>query len=491
MKKGLKRACLLIPALFLCLLIPGVSAKAKGEDTIKAGIYAETIGLSGMTAEQAQTAIQEYVDSLGATQITLIAAEGNEITVTAEELGIRWANPELVTDAAEIGQHGNVIERYKVLKDLQYENRIYPIEFSFDLQAINDILTQECAKYDVEPVNYSLVREDGAFRVVEGQTGYALDVETSIDRVNDYLTQGWDHQACRIELDVAETQPKGSAEELSQVQDVLGSFTTSYTTSKAARVANVENGCRLIDGTVLYPGEEFSTYETVAPFTEKNGYYMAGSYVSGKVVDSLGGGICQVSTTLYNAVLLAELDVTERHNHSMVVSYVARSADAAIAESAGKDFRFVNNLDYPVYIEGYTDNKKITFNIYGRETRDPGRTVTYESEELEVIYPPADMIYQDASQPIGYIVTESAHIGYKAKLWKIVKEDGVEVSRTQVNSSNYKMVPRSATVGTATADPAAYEQIMAAIGSGSIDYVKSVIAALTAPPATESAEGAQ
>lgn len=491
MKKGLKRACFLIPALFLCLLIPGVSAKAKGEDTIKAGIYAETIELSGMTAEQAQTAIQEYVDSLGTTQITLIAAEGNEITVTAEELGIRWANPELVTDAAEIGQHGNVIERYKVLKDLQYENRIYPIEFSFDLQAINDILTQECAKYDVEPVNYSLVRENGAFRVIEGQTGYALDVETSIDRVNDYLTQGWDHQACRIELDVAEAQPKGSAEELSQVQDVLGSFTTSYTTSKAARVANVENGCRLIDGTVLYPGEEFSTYETVSPFTEKNGYYMAGSYVSGKVVDSLGGGICQVSTTLYNAVLLAELDVTERHNHSMVVSYVARSADAAIAESAGKDFRFVNNLDYPVYIEGYTDNKKITFNIYGRETRDPGRTVTYESEELEVIYPPADMIYQDASQPIGYIVTESAHIGYKAKLWKIVKEDGVEVSRTQVNSSSYKMVPRSATVGTATADPAAYEQIMAAIGSGSIDYVKSVIAALTAPPATESAEGAQ
>ena len=95
---------------------------------------------------------------------------------------------------------------------------------------------------------------------------------------------------------------------------------------------------------------------------------MAGSYISGKVVDSIGGGICQVSTTLYNAALLAELEITERHTHSMTVSYVDLSADAAIAESAGKDFRFVNNTDYPIYIEGIIKNKQITFNIYGKET---------------------------------------------------------------------------------------------------------------------------
>ena len=181
---------------------------------------------------------------------------------------------------------------------------------------------------------------------------------------------------------------------------------------------------------------------------------MAGSYLNGKVVDSLGGGICQVSTTLYDAVLYAELEVTERHNHSMIVSYVDPSADAAIAESSGKDFCFINNTEYPIYIEGIIDNKTITFNIYGKETRPSNRKVRYESEILEVINPPADMIYPDPSHPIGYIVKESAHIGYKAKLWKIVTEDGAEVSRTQVNSSNYKMVPRSATVGTATADPA-------------------------------------
>ena len=133
-------------------------------------------------------------------------------------------------------------------------------------------------------------------------------------------------------------EPKGSTEELAQVRDVLGSFTTSFAGSTADRKANIQNGCRLIDGITLYPGEEFSTYQKVAPFTEGNGYYMAGSFLNGKVVDSLGGGICQVSTTLYNAVLLAELNVTMRYNHSMTVSYVDISADAAIAESSGKDF---------------------------------------------------------------------------------------------------------------------------------------------------------
>lgn len=473
--------------IFACVMLSGMSVCAK-EDAIKTGIYAGDIELSGMSAEQAKAAIEEYIESLGETEVTLLAAAGNEVVVTAGELGITWANPQLVDEAAEIGTHGNVIERYKILKDLQHENKVYPILLSFDLQAINDILTDQCARYDVKAVNYSLKRENGEFQLIEGQTGYMLDVETSIDRVNDYLTQNWDHQPCRIELDVAVEQPQGSAEELAQVKDVLGSFTTAYTSSGASRCANVENGCKLVNGTVIYPGEEFSFYTAVAPFSEKNGYYMAGSYVSGKVVDSLGGGICQVSTTLYNAVLLAELDVTERHNHSMVVSYVARSADAAIAESAGKDFRFVNNLDYPVYIEGYTSGKKLTFNIYGKETRDPNRTISFESEELEVINPPADLIYADASKPVGYIVSDSAHTGYKARLWKIVKENGVEVSRTQVNSSNYKMVPRSATVGTATNDPAAYEQIMAAINSGSVAQVKDVIAMLTAQAAANSVE---
>ena len=453
---------------------------AAEEGTIKQGIYADGIELSGMTEAEAEQAIADYVEELKEVAITLVAADNKEVVTTAGALGITWANPELVQEAMEIGTQGNVIERYKIMKDLEHESLDFDIALGFDVAAINDILANECVKYDRKAVNMALKREDGAFRVIEGQTGYQLDVENSIDIVYDYLTTQWDGQAASIALNVAVEQPKGTAEELMQVQDVLGTFTTSFTTSGTARTANVTNGCVLINGTTLYPGEEFSTYETVAPFSQANGYYMAGSYLNGKVVDSIGGGICQVSTTLYNAVLLAELEVTERHNHSMIVTYVDPSADAAIAESSGKDFRFVNNTDSPIYIEGIIKNKRITFNIYGKEVRPANRKVSYVSEILETIMPPADMIYQDAAQPIGYFLNgQSAHIGYKSRLWKVVMEDGKEVSREQVNKSNYKMSPRSATVGVATADPNAYNEMQAAIGTGSIDHVKNVIALLT------------
>ena len=269
-----------------------------------------------------------------------------------------------------------------------------------------------------------------------------------------------------------------------------GPFTTSYSTSGGARSANVANGCRLLDGITMYPGDEISALEAITPFTEDNGYYMAASYLNGQVVDSLGGGICQVSTTLYNAVLLAELEVVERYNHSMIVTYVDPSADAAIAESSGKDFKFKNNLDYPVYIEGYTTpDKHITFTIYGVETRDSSREVIYESEVIEKIVPDTEVIYVDESMPVGFCSVQSAHIGYKANLWKIVKENGVEVSREQVNSSSYMKAPRSATVGVATQDPGAYNAIMAAIATNSVDEVKAVAGAYRA--AQEAAQAQQ
>lgn len=469
-------------AVCLFILVFGIRVRAAGEDTIKPGIYAGEIDLSGKTEAEAAAVVENYIENLKPVVITLKVAGGREVPVTAGDLGIFWSNRDLVDEALQLGRVGNIIERYKILQDLEHENYVFPIALGFDVLAINNVLMEQCVKYDQKAINASLKREAGQFTVVEGQIGYMLDVETSIDTIYNYMTGEWDCQPCAIALEVAVEEPRGKAEDLAMVTDVLGSFTTSYRTSNGSRSANVENGCRLLDGITLYPGEEFSTCDYVTPFTAANGYYMAGSYLNGKVVDSLGGGICQVSTTLYNAVLKAELEVTERHNHSMIVSYVDPSADAAIAESSGKDFRFVNNTDYPIYIEGFTKDKNISFNLYGKETRDAGHSVRYESEVLEVISPGADQIYADAAKPLGTIVTESAHTGYKARLWKIVTENGTEVSREQINKSSYKMTPRSATVGVSTQDANAYNEIMAAIGTGSIDHVKNVIAILTAPP---------
>ncbi len=455
------------------------------------GIFIENISLEGKTAEEARAEVESYVsESLGGRVISLIAIDGNKVDITPAEIGLRWSNPEIVEEAADIGQTGNVVARYKAAKDLQYQNKVFHMEFDADREQIRQILEQQCAVYNVEAKDATLSRVNGSFVINEGQTGKIIDVEASTQLICDYFNSDWnEEEGGSIELIISVDEPQGTAEELGKVKDVLGTFTTSYRTSGSARSANVANGCALINGTTLYPGDEFSTCEAITPFTSENGYYMAASYLNGQVVDSLGGGICQVSTTLYNAVLLSELEVTERHNHSMIVTYVDPSADAAIAESSGKDFRFVNNTQAPLYIEGVTtDDKHITFTIYGVETRDSGHQVRYESEVVSTTYPDTEVIYVNESLPLGSISVQSAHIGYKANLWKIVTENGREVSREQVNSSSYKVTPRTATVGVATADPNAYNQIMAAIATNSIDHVKNVATALAAgevPPPTE------
>lgn len=480
MKKWLRFAAACMGAGLL--LWPGVRAQAAQQDadTINAGIYVENIDLSGKTVDQAQEEVQAYVDSLQETQVTLHAVEDGVVTVSASELGLRWVNPQVVEEAARLGKTGNIVDRYKALRDLEREKKVYPIELDFDKEAIKGVVEEQCTQFNQEAKDAHLRREDGQFIIEDGETGYVLDNETSAEKIYTALTDGWDRQAVEIELEAQVQEPRGTREELEQVKDVLGTFTTSFTSSGRDRSENVSNGVRLIDGVTLYPGDEFSAYEHVSPFTEENGYYPAGSYLNGMVVDSLGGGICQVSTTLYNAVLLAELEVTERHNHSMIVSYVPRSSDAAIAESAGKDFRFVNNTEHPIYIEGNTENKKATFTIYGVETRPADREVIYESETLETTNPDHENIIAAADKPVGFVNVQSAHIGYKARLWKIVKEGGVQVSREQVNSSSYKMVPRTATVGISTPDPGVLGTIQAAIATGSIDHVKGVAAALAA-----------
>lgn len=469
--------------------VTGMQVHAQEENRILPGIYVEDISLGGKTAEEAQSELSNYVEELSQKEIPLVVVGGNQITITPADIGFHWVNQEIVEEAASIGQKGNVVQRYKAAKDLEYQNIVYRFDFDFDRELLTQVLSERCAAFNVEAKDASLSRENGVFVIHPGQAGEVVDTEAANKVLEQYFDGNWEKETASIELPVTKSEPRGSKEELEKVRDVLGTFSTSFKTSGPSRSANVRNGCELINGTVLYPGDEFSAYEAVSPFTEANGYYMAGSYLNGQVVDSLGGGICQVSTTLYNAVLLSELEVTERHNHSMIVTYVDPSADAAIAESSGKDFKFVNNYDVPIYIEGYTtDDKQICFTIYGMETRDSGHQVRYESEVVSKTYPDSEVIYANEGLPVGSVSVQSAHIGYKANLWKVVTENGTEVSREKINSSSYMVAPRTATVGVATADPNAYNAIMAAIATNNIDHVKNVATALAAgeaPPPSE------
>lgn len=489
----MKKALLNLTAAFIvlcCFCLTPSQVAAEEDRRVKNGVWIgiteeqPIIDLSGMTLDEIESTMNDYMEVLASLEVKLIVSGGQEVVVTPGQLGLEWVNSELVKEAITLGTEGDVIARYKAMKDLEHSNKVYPMELDVDLELIQSFLTEQCVPYDYPAVNMTLRKEGNEFYTVEGKEGYALEMEASTNTIYNFFTEGWNHNAGTLQMAVTTLQPQGSEEELALVRDILGSFRTSFATSNENRAGNVTVGCSFINGLTLYPGEEFSMIETAGPFGESNGYFKAGAYINGKSVDSFGGGICQVSTTLYKAVLEAELDVTKRYNHSMTVSYVEPSEDAAIASSSGKDFKFVNNTEHPIYIEGYTTKtKQLVFKIYGVETRDPSRTVEYVPEILEETDPGPELVYIDSKQPLGYIDVQSKHVGYKARLWKVVKVDGVEVSREIINTSKYKASPRSATVGVMTDDPVAYNEIMAAVGTQDINHVKTVLANLLASQA--------
>ncbi len=487
MQKGWKKF-LITAACMVCFMSFGLDAQAAGKDSrIEAGVSIGDIDVSGMSILEAESAVEAFVESLRNVPITLRLEGGQDTVGTAGELGIIWENDGALEEAAMLGKRGNIVQRYKALENLKENGQNYPLNLSFKGDVLDSILNSLSETYDQEAEEASLTKTESGFQITEGRTGRVLDVARSKEAILNYLQNSWNFEKASVDLVVTTEEPKGNAETLEKVKDVLGTCTTAYKSSGPSRVTNIKTGCGHINGITLFPGEQCSVLELITPFSVDNGYELAGSYLNGQVVNSLGGGICQVSTTLYKAVLAAELQVDERSNHSMIVSYVEPSEDAAISESGGKDFKFTNNKEYPVYIEGTTSPEKtITFTIYGVEDRPSDRKVEYVSEVLEKNVPPTEKIIPTAD-PIGYVNVQSVHVGYKARLWKVVTEGGVEVSREQVNSSYYAAVPRTASVGTATADPNAAAQIQQAIATGSIDYVKSVAGAIAAQQAAAAA----
>lgn len=486
----MKKLNVIILAIVACLFVINSTIMHAQAATINKGIYVDGMDISGLSQEGAKQAVNDRIEAWSETTLTFTGMTGCEFTVSPAELGLKWTNPEIVDAAANYGSSGNVWQRYRLAKDIEKENINYNITLDFDKQLIADMLEAHTEELNQEEISVQLEKNADSIDVKSGQSGIFVD-DNAADVIYKYLVSEWDRADATIEIPCTVTEPLGSNGELTQLTDIIGTYTTEYTKSSASRVKNVENGCRLITGATLYPGEQFSVLEHLVPFNKENGYELAGSYMNGLVVDTFGGGICQVSSTLYNAVLLAELQVDVRTNHSMIVDYVPASGDAAIAESSGKDFKFTNNKDFPIYIEGITtDEKTITFNIYGVETRPANRVVSFRSEVLERNVPETESIVQDASQPIGYTSLTSAHAGIKAKYYKIVTVDGVVESEEAINSSSYKMVPRTLVVGVATSNPDAYNQLQAAIATGSIDQTRATAKALASAGAAAPQEAA-
>lgn len=455
------------------------------EKTIPDGIYVGDFSLGGLTKEEAQEEVAAYVDGLSDRKISL-DVDGNAVETTARDLGYAWSNQDAVEEAASHAVEGNLIRRYMGKKDLEKTPVHIAVEAAVDEEKVDAFIRKKCAGIVGAPVDASIVRENGTFKITPGSSGKVVDLDATSQAIDEALTGGnsgigtaaktQDAQDDSAETEqgseetktaadpaadgivkvaavVHEEEPRIKEDDLKSIKDVLGTCTTDFSSSGAARSKNLANGAAKINGKILMPGDTLSGYECMSPFTTENGYFTAAAYENGQVVDSVGGGVCQIATTLYDASLMAELTITQRQNHSMIVNYVKPSMDAAIAGTY-KDIKITNPYDTPIYIEGGTSGRTLTFTIYGRETRPANRKVEYISETISTTDPGAPQEKVDNTLAPGTRKqVQSAHTGLKSRLWKVVTVDGVEKERTILHTDTYNASKAIILVGPKAAAP--------------------------------------
>jgi len=438
------------------------------------GVYIENVNVSGMTRDEVQQAFESKLLSLASDKITLHMDEKTDV-VPAGKMGMFCTNPEVVDLAMIIGRKGNILRKYRADKYLsQNGSVVLTLDLTFDEKEIRKTLTGEQDRINIDPIPVKMIlNDDQTMTAVDKVDGLKMQIEESAGKIKAFLDQDWHGGPGAVELISKVVPATGDISQLADVKDLLGSGSTEYDDSEVERFHNIELATNIIDGTVLYPGEEFDFNKIVGETTEEKGFVSAGSYENGEIVESFGGGICQVSTTLYQAVLRAELDVTERHPHSMTVKYVEPAFDAAIAEDV-KNFRFINNTDAPIYVHGTAGGGVVRFEIYGKETRSPNRTLTFESRTISETEYTTQFVY-DEEMEAGDIKSTGGRYGLVTEAWKLIYENGEYVDQVQVNESEYIMAPLTYHIGIKGASEEYIARMDDAIATQNPDAVKSAL----------------
>jgi len=320
-----------------------------------------------------------------------------------------------------------------------------------------DIITTMPKKINVDdiynrincaPKNATTKVENGAVKVIPHVKGRSVSKEALADLIAELeKTENLEKAVPVTFINPEITTDKVYAR---LFKDTLYTASTKFSTNDEInrnRAENIRLGAQKLNGKILGPGEIFSFNEAVGPRTVEAGYKTAHSYIGGKVVDDIGGGICQVSSTLYNAVLYSDLEVIERRNHMFTVGYVPKGLDATV--SYGQlDFKFRNSTNWPIKLEAWvTGNNELFFSIKGTN-ESPGKVVEIKPQIVKVI--DYNTIYiDDPNLPQGETkVKQNGITGYVVDTYKIVKQNGKIVSQNKIHTSIYQALDREIIRGT-------------------------------------------
>lgn len=293
-------------------------------------------------------------------------------------------------------------------------------------------------KWGVKSKNSVIERFDiqtGKFVFSEGCSGTVINQEKLVQDIMTAIeTQKTDQV---IQVEILDSAPELTLEQAQDRYTTLATFTTETTDNKK-RNTNVKLAAQALNGTIVQPGEEFSFNAVVGQRTAEKGYQQAAAYNSGEVVQEVGGGVCQISSTLYRVVFNAGMEITFRRSHTFEPNYVTPGQDAAISWEQ-PDFRFINTSSAPIGIRASYSDRKASVSIYGIPVLEEGVTWDLYSEKVEDLDPPEPVYVEDPTLPAGTEKVQSAGSGGSRWVtYKVISKDGKEIERIEDHSKTYK-----------------------------------------------------
>ena len=331
------------------------------------GVTVNGISIGGMTMDEAKAALATAEQSLTAQREMQLVYDNKLYPLDLANMPHTVNTDAVLKEAFNLAKTAiDYTSMMTEVDDIRTNGRDFTLAVSYDLSSLNTAVAQIATQIDIPAQDAQVTGIDEktyALTIKNEVVGYVVDQTALITMISDAVKN---NTKTPINIPIVVTQPTLTAATL-QGQFVLRAIaTTDFSTSTSERKYNVRKGAGLINGSVLKPGDVFSTNDTLGVRSTGNGWKMANAYESGAVVPQAGGGVCQLSTTLYNAIVKGDLEVVYRRNHSMPVHYIKEGLDATI-NSVGNiiDFQFKNNTTSDIVIIGYTSGNKLTFEVWG------------------------------------------------------------------------------------------------------------------------------
>jgi len=405
----------------------------------------ENEDLTGKTKEQAQKLMLDKYSSQVVKKKIDIVTEEKKYTLDYSKLDATYNINEAIEEAYNYGREMNMFQKYKAIKDPNVKQ--IKLTFNYNDKIVDQMLTEIAKNTNKKAVNATITMAgSGQFNVTNDASGRQLQEDALKKDIKSKINGVLSGDAISIVAPVSEVKPKISTTALKAINTRIATYTTNYGSSAEGRATNIGLSTGSINGTILMPGDVFSFNGTVGERTAARGYQSAGVIIGDKIEQGLGGGICQVSSTLYNAILKTGLVSVERTHHTISSGYIPKGQDATV-DYGNLDYKFKNTYKYPIYIEGVVSNRNIYFNVYSNATLT-NRSHEVVSEILGVTQPKTEII-KDATKYEGESeIIKPGFNGYKVRVSRRTYENGKLINTEVINNDTFNVINGIVKIGT-------------------------------------------